>query len=144
MTRKDEGKYKAKHPAATEADPVVVAALDQVEMNGRITCTAAFQAAERLAVVPAVVGKTIDLLDYRITECQLGLFGYSPEKSIVRPLQQVPDDLRDRLLGLAADRTTSCASCWKLADALQMEKLTVAAACDALGIKIKHCQLGAF
>lgn len=143
MTREDAGKYKAKHPAAAEADPAIAAALTEQQRAGRITCATAFQVAERLGVAPAVVGKTIDLLNYRILECQLGLFGYSPEKSIVRPLEQVPETLRDRLLGFAG-AGISCASCWKLADALQTEKMTVAAACDTLGIKIEHCQLGAF
>lgn len=143
MTQEGAGKYKAKHPTTMEADPVIAAAVAVRQMAGRITCTAAFQVARQLSVAPSVVGKTIDLLDCRIMECQLGLFGYSPKKRIVTPLQQVPDDLRDRLLGFA-DGNISCASCWKLAEALQTEKLTVAAACEALGMKVKRCQLGAF
>ncbi|NLT35311.1 MAG: hypothetical protein GXX83_05385 [Gaiellales bacterium] len=144
MTREEAGKYRAKHPAGTVADPAIVAALNEETADGRLTCTAAHHVAQRLMVAPSQIGNTADLLEYRIVECQMGLFGYGPERAVVRPVEQVSEDLRDRLLRLAADGHISCASCWKVAATMGVEKAAVASTCDALGIKISHCQLEAF
>jgi hypothetical protein len=144
MTHEDAGKYGAKHPAGTAADPAIADALAERVAGGRLSCTAAHEVAETLGVTPGQVGKTADLLEYRINECQMGLFGYAPEKKIVKPAQDVADDLRDRLLQSAARGEIDCASCWRVAQALGIGKMAVSAACEALDLKIVHCQLGAF
>lgn len=144
MTREDAGHYSLKHPEGTAHDPALVATLREKALDGRLTCAVAHQVAEAFKVTPAEVGKTADLLDLRIVECQMGLFGYSPEKRIVRPAGNVTQELRDQLEQVADDGRISCASCWKIADTLGVEKMTVSSACEALGIKVKHCQLGAF
>jgi len=38
------------------------------------------------------VGGTIDLLEIHLNKCQLGLFGYSPKKMIVKPAENVTLD----------------------------------------------------
>ena len=144
MTHEDAGHYSSKHPEGTSYDPALAAALTERAEDGRITCTAAFGVAETFKVPSYEVGKTIDLLELRIVECQLGLFGYSPEKRIVKPAEAVPDDLRDRLQKITAEGRISCASCWKIADTLGIGKMAVSSACELLGLKIKPCQLGAF
>ena len=77
-------------------------------------------------------------------ECQLGLYGYSPEKRIVKPAGNVTQELRNQLDRVAGDGRISCASCWKIAETIGLEKMAVSSACEALAIKIKRCQLGAF
>ncbi len=144
MTHEDEGHYSAKHPHGTPADPALAAALTQTAQDGRVSCTAAHELAAAFKVAPAEVGKTADLLELRIVECQMGLFGYSPEKRIVKPADEVSDELRDSLQRYAANGRISCATCWKIADDLGLEKMTVSSACERLGIKVRHCQLGAF
>lgn len=144
MTRHDAGKYRAKHPSAAAPDPAMAAAVAEKTQNERLTCAAAFVVAERLAVAPSAVGTTADLLEYRIVACQLGLFGYSPEKRIVTPAEDVSDDLRDRLARGTVGGRISCAACWDVAQALGLSKLAVAGACEHLGLKIVSCQLGAF
>jgi hypothetical protein len=144
MTHEDAGHYSAKHPAGTLSDPALAAALAERAEDGRITCTAAHDLAETFKVAPSEVGKTADLLEYRIIRCQLGLYGYSPGKRIVKAAEEVSDDLRDRLLGAVTDGRIGCASCWKIAQTLGIEKLAVSAACERLGLKVKRCQLGAF
>jgi hypothetical protein len=37
-----------------------------------------------------------------------------------------------------------CAAAWKIADTLDIAKVTVKLACDRMNIKINHCQLGTF
>jgi hypothetical protein len=144
VTHEDAGKYAAKHAAGTAADPTISAALEKRMEEGTITCVAAHEIAADLSATASEVGKTIDLLECRIVECQLGLFGYSPEKKIVKAADVVPEDLRDELLRSGADGRISCATAWKIADSLGHPRMTAAEACEALGIKIKICQLGAF
>lgn len=144
MIRENTSKYAAKHPAGTVVDEAIVTALQPDTVNKRLTCKTAHQVAERLGVPPAEVGRTADLLEYRIVECQMGLFGYFPDKTIVQPANEVSEDLRDRLLELTVNGKIDCLSCWEIADLLGVSRVTVAAACEALDIKIAHCQLGAF
>lgn len=144
MTHEDAGKYRAKHPAGTVCDPAIAAALGQKMEDGRITCAAAHGIAGDLEVAPSEIGKAIDLLEYRIIECQLGLFGYSPERKIVKAADVISEDLRGHLGRFAADGEISCASSWEIAQTLDIGRMDVAAACELLDIKIRHCQLGAF
>jgi len=144
MTHEDAGKYSAKHPAGTRPDPAIAAAIKEVAEDGRISCAVAHDLAADLEVAPAEVGKTIDLLEYRISKCQLGLFGYSPDKKIVKPAETVSDELRDRLQNSAEDRKVPCSACWEISGALGVQKIAVAGACEFLDLKVKPCQLGAF
>lgn len=144
MTHEDAGHYGAKHPEGTTYDPGLAAALAERVRDGRITCGAAFEVAESLGFPPREVGTTADLLEYRIVRCQLGLFGYSPDKRIVKPAQSVSDGLRESLEKASAAGRLSCATSWNIAQALGIEKMAVAEACELMGIKITHCQLGAF
>ena len=144
MIRENTSKYAAKHPAGTVVDEAIATALQPETVNKRLTCKAAHQVAERLGVPPAEVGRTADLLEYRIVECQMGLFGYFPDKTIVQPANEVSEDLRDRLLELTVNGKIDCLSCWGIADLLGVSRVSVAAACEAIDIKIAHCQLGAF
>lgn len=144
MTHEDAGKYSAKHPAGTAVDASIAAALEQKADGGRVTCAAAYDIAGTLKVAPSEVGKTIDLLEYRITECQLGLFGYEPHGKVVEPAETVSDEVRAELERFAGSAEISCASAWEIADRLGLQRMAVSAACELLGIKIRRCQLGAF
>jgi len=144
MTHEDAGKYAAKHPAGTRCDPAIAAVLKEKARDGRVTCAAAHAVAGDFEVAPSEIGKSIDLLEYRIIECQLGLYGYLPERKIVKAADTVSEDLRDHLQPFSAAGEISCASSWEIARALGLERMAVAAACENMGIKIKHCQLGAF
>ena len=144
MPHEYAGKYGTKHPPGAKADPAISAAVQEVVEDNRVSCAGAHDMAEDLGVTPAEVGKTIDLLEYRITKCQMGLFGYQPLKKIVKPAGAVSDELRDRLTEAAADGRVSCVSCWDIAQDLGIQKIAVAAACEALSLSIKPCQLGAF
>lgn len=143
MTHENAGKYRAKHPPGTALRPDLAQALETVARDGRVTCAAAHKIAVAADVPPAEVGKAIDLMEYRITTCRMGLFGY-PEKKRVKPLDPVPGPLKDALQAASSDNRISCAACWDIADALKMARMEVAGACETLGVRIKPCQLGAF
>jgi hypothetical protein len=144
MTREDVGKYRLKHPASTAPDPAIAAALAELGEDGRITCPAAFAVAATQGVTPAAVGKTADLLEYRIVACDLGLFGYWPEKRIVKPVETIAADLACGVAENTVEGCITCAACWELAQTLGLEKMAVSGACEALGLKVVDCQLGAF
>lgn len=50
-------------------------------VNGRLPCPAAFQIAKELNVSLSEVGKAVDNLNIRISDCQLGLFGKPHKKA---------------------------------------------------------------
>ena len=144
MTSENKGKYSSKHPAETLCDPVIAAAVKEKADDGRIECEAAHALAAVLGKVPSEIGKTVDLMEYRITKCQMGLFGYSPQKKIVKAPADISPELREQLRRSAAAGRISCVSCWDIAQRLGIKKIEVSAACELLDLRIKPCQLGAF
>ena len=144
MPHEYAGHYSTKHPQGTPPNQAIAQALGQVAVDSRVTCTAAHAVAKKLGVAPAEVGKTADLLEIRVIECQMGLFGYSPEKRIVKPAESVESPLRERIEAATNDGRITCAACWKIAGDLGLAKMAVASACEAMGLKVKNCQIGAF
>jgi hypothetical protein len=144
MPHEYAGHYSTKHPQGTPCDPKIAAALEEVAQDGRLACVDAHAVARTLGVTPAEVGTTADLLELRVVECQMGLFGYAPEKRTVKPADHVPDELRGRIERATVEGRITCSACWKIARELEIEKMTVSNACERLGLKVKNCQIGAF
>ena len=88
--------------------------------------------------------KTADLLELKLKKCQLGLFGYEPDKRIVKPAETVSEALETCILKELTDNRLSCEKAWEIAKKLGLTKMAVSAACEHLSIKINACQLGAF
>jgi len=148
MAHEDEGHYAAKHPDGTAADARVAGALRGAAEGDEISCAACERLSGELAVGMGELGRTADLLELRICECQLGLFGHrgasgahgkkiAPAKSVDPTLAKEIDD------GLVGGRLP-CAAVWRIAAGRGVARTEVSAACDAAGVKIKPCQLGAF
>lgn len=144
MTHEDAGHYAAKHTEQSPIDSSLEKAIQEKAAKGQISCAAAHGIAQQQVVSPARVGRAIDLLELKIIKCQMGFFGYSPEKKIVHPSKSISSVLESALRPLLVDNKISCADCWKIADRLDLSKLDVAAACEGLEIKVSPCQLGAF
>jgi hypothetical protein len=144
MTHTDAGHYASKHPGEVEADPKIAEKIRQKLAGGHITCAAAHTIAADLSLPPSQIGMTIDLLEARITRCQMGLFGYAPQKNIVKPALSVPPELKNAIEACLIDGRISCGHCWEIASRQGLRKLEIAGACEALGVKVKPCQLGAF
>jgi hypothetical protein len=119
-------------------------AVSRKAIDKKLGCAAAFEIAAELNVSPRAVGRAMDQMDYRMIQCQLGLFGHSPEKKIVTPEKTVALKLKTAIEVAAEDGRISCLKAWHIAAQLQIPKMTVSNACEGLGIKIKPCQLGAF
>jgi hypothetical protein len=72
------------------------------------------------------------------------LFGYGPRKSIVKPAASVNPAFERTIREALVNDRLPCKRAWEIAERLGIRKMKVSAACDAMGIKIRPCQLGAF
>jgi|SRR5512136_2100540 len=144
MTHSDAGNYKAKHPSGVKVNEKIAQAIEKKTVDGKITCADAEIIAGTLQVTMGDVGVAVDLMEIRISRCQLGLFGYSPEKTIVKPADSVPGKLESSIREALVNDRLPCAAAWNIAAGFGISKMEVSAACEALKIKVKPCQLGAF
>lgn len=136
--------YSEKHGQHVKMDETIASAIRGRAKNNELPCAVAFDIAAELKCEARQVGLTADLLDCRLTKCQLGLFGYKPDKKIVKPRQPSNSELDAALKKLAGSGALPCRDAWELSARYKVPKMTVSAGCEALGIKIKPCQLGAF
>lgn len=137
-------KFTQKHGPDAKPDTSIKDQILKLTKNDEIPCTVAFEIADYLQVSPAAVGKTADLINFKLTKCQLGLFGYQPRKKIVQPRNNIKADLKTAITDALDQGRLSCARAWDIASRLGVGKMTVSGGCEAMGIKIKNCQLGAF
>lgn len=112
--------------------------------NGGITCSSAHQISKSLNHSPSEIGVQIDLLEFKITQCQLGLFGYRNGKKNINPEIAIPPELKNRLQNTTLDQKISCFLCWEIASDLKLKRLDIGSACEQMNIRIKPCQLGTF
>lgn len=144
MTHSDAGNYKAKHPSDVKVNDKIAQALEKKVVDGIITCADTEKIAGKLQVTMQDVGVAVDMMEIRISRCQLGLFGYSPEKIIVKPADIVSGELERSVREALINDRLPCAAAWHVASQFGIPRMEVSAACEALKIKIKPCQLGAF
>ena len=83
MTDVAQKRFSEKHPSGSGVSEEIKARLMQEASSGELPCAVAFKIASETHTQPEDVGRAADLLDMRLTQCQLGLFGYSPAKRIV-------------------------------------------------------------
>lgn len=136
--------FSDKHGPGATPDPAIEEAVRKRVRENTIPCAVAFEIAGERDVTPAAVGRAVDLLEYRLIKCQLGLFGYGEKKKIVTPLTDPPDALRSAVESAAREGRLACRDAWDIAERFDVPKLRVGGVCEGLGIKIKPCQLGAF
>ncbi len=144
MTHEDKGHYSRKHPSDRKVKPELTDALKKQISDKGVSCSAAHKVAKDLGESPAEVGVTLDFLEVAITKCQLGLFGYRPEKKIVKPAENILQELEEAIRMNLANNRLTCKSAWEIAERLGIKRMEVASACEALEIKISPCQIGAF
>ena len=136
--------FSTKHKSDEKPDTSIKNEILKRTKNEKIPCAVAFDIAKALQMSPEKVGKTADLMNYRLTKCQLGLFGYQPKKKIVKPQDSIDADVKDAVSAALVQGKLSCQRAWDIASRLHVSKMTVSGACETMGIKIKDCQLGAF
>ncbi len=144
MTHADKDKYFQKHPRETKVADILRQNILQKVTDNKMSCAAAEEIAQVSGVTLAQIGVALDILNIRITECQLGLFGYGQKKKIVQEALEVVPSLNDAIRQELVGGRLPCAAAWEIARKLNLPRMKVSAACEALQIKIKPCQLGAF
>jgi hypothetical protein len=127
-----------------EIAPEIEKAIQQKAKNGKIPCAVVFDIVKDLKIEIGEIGPALDTMAVKLEKCQLGLFGYSPKKRIVEPAESVSKELEDAIRKAIKNERLSCKSAWRIADSLKLRKMQVSSACEALGIKLTSCQLGAF
>jgi len=147
MTHEDAGKYAAKHPPGTKPDEQIAEAVRRRSSGGGLACAVGEKISKELGVEIAAVGLTVDLLELKIKNCQLGLFGWGDKPNHGKDIQAVASvsaEMRTALKEAAEGGQIVCAAVWEVADRLKAKRKEVSGACEALNIKIRKCQLGAF
>ena len=144
MTHLDKDKYFKKHPDGSKVDDDLKREIFSQVKDNNISCKAAEKIAGKKGMTLGEIGKAIDVLNINIIECQLGLFGYGETKKIVQPTKEVTPELKESITSSLKDGRLSCAAAWEIAEKLNIPRMKVSAAGEALNIKIKPCQLGAF
>ena len=144
MTRDDRGHFAKKHPPGRKADQKIIEAVKESALEGTLSCTSAFNIVDELNTTPDDVGFTLDFLETRIEKCQLGLYGYSAKKKIVKQVETVSPVLEGAIREALVNERLPCASAWEIAEKLGLKKMDVSSASETLKLKISSCQLGAF
>ena len=145
MRRDKNSTFAEKHGSQAEANPTLVQAVTSKFPDGELACASAFVLAKDENATPADIGKTVDLMNYRIVKCQLGLFGYTPnKKKFVAVDSGAYPEVDKAILAVAEDQKIPCTRAWEIADRMQISKLTMGSICEGLNMKISDCQLGAF
>lgn len=142
--RAEKGRFKEKHAPETIADPGIAQSVSQKVRKGKVTCVDAELIASELHKSMQEVGVVLDLLEVSLISCQLGLFGYDPQKKIVVPAKSVEKEITAAITEKLVNGCLPCQAAWQIAEALACPKMKVAAVCEATNMKIKPCQLGAF
>lgn len=127
-------------------DPVderITVALAARRKDGALSCAEAFDIARKLDVATLEVGRAMDQMEIKINKCRLGLFGHKGGKR-VKPDDHPSAPLLCALSPFQKIGRMSCSRAYEIARELKTGRPTVANACEALGIKITPCQLGAF
>jgi hypothetical protein len=144
MTHSDAGRYADKHAPGRSPDEKIAAAVRSKTREGELACADAERICAEQGAAMAEVGRTLDLLEVRINRCQLGLFGYAAKAKTVRPDNAVVPELEKDIRNRLYDGRLPCKAAWEIAAERKIPRMKVSSACEALKIKIKPCQLGAF
>jgi hypothetical protein len=129
-------------------DERLLSAIHEAIEGNQLPCNQAFAIAYRLQMDPLAVGQAADGEGFRISRCQLGLFGYGPKSEgkhkIVHAMDQVPERLAARLRAAAQAEGITCEAVWRVADGLGYHRIEASSAVEAMGLKVSRCQLGCF
>jgi hypothetical protein len=144
MTKKNENHYAGKHGQDLKMNPDLAEMIKKKTAEGKLPCAVAFKISEEMDVPPADVGAALDLLEIKISKCQMGIFGYGRDNKFVKPMKDVPGPLERAIRESLRDKKLACGDAWQVAERSGISRMDIASACDSLGIKISPCQLGAF
>jgi hypothetical protein len=112
--------------------------------DGCVACPAGWKVARDAEVSRLDVGAMIDRLGIRVADCQLGCFKVSKTPYDGTETESCGEEVIRRVAALGARGELTCASAFALAGELNVKPMSVADAANALGFKVRQCQLGCF
>jgi len=136
--------WKDKSNSSKEPNPELKKILLEKTKENELPCAVAFKISKDHGIPMDQIGIAADFLKIRLTKCQLGLFGYKPEKKIIKTTAMISKSLEGKIKVAISDGKISCKVAWQIASDLDINKLEIGNACETLSIKIRSCQLGAF
>ncbi len=142
MTHSDAGNYAAKHQDRSIPE-ILETSIREALVENRLSCSRAHKLALETGFSPADVGRTADLMEIRLSGCQLGLFGHEQKEKVAAAANPEPELIKTLKENLT-DGSLSCLKAWQIAADFNLKKTDITAACEADKIKITPCQLGAF
>ncbi|MBU4503126.1 MAG: hypothetical protein L6302_07850 [Desulfobacteraceae bacterium] len=137
-------KFDSKHKSDAQPDNSIKYEILKHSLNNELSCASAFLIAKEFNVSPDKVGMTADLINCRFIKCQMGLFGYRPDKKIIKPVMTADLNLKNAIVGNIVEGRLACKIAWDIASRFKLNKMTVSSICEGMNIKINKCQLGAF
>ena len=137
-------KFADKHRPDEKPDSLIKYEILKHSLNSELSCVSAFLIAKELNVSPGKVGMTADLINCRLIKCQLGLFGYRPDKKITKPLKTANQNLKNTITDNLVEGKLACKFAWDIASRFKVNKMTISNICEGMNIKINECQLGVF
>ncbi len=145
MISEDSSKKSAdKHRPDEKPDSLIKYEILKHSLNSELSCASAFLIAKEHNVSPDKVGMIIDSINYRLVKCRMGLFGYRPDKKIVKPVKTENQNLKNTIIDNLVEGKLECKIAWDIASRFKVNKMTVSGICEDMDIKINKCQLGAF
>ena len=147
MTHEDAGKYALKHPPGARPNERIAKAIRENSFDGTLACGMGEKISKGLKVDLSEVGITADLMEIKVEKCQLGLFGWGKKPNHGKAIQaadSVSVEIKKVVEEATENGRITCAAVWGIADRFGVDRKTVAAACETLGIKIRACELGTF
>ncbi len=142
--KKNKEHFSQKHSPDRKMNDHVAKSVREKAKDRELTCSQAFDIAKKMEVTPEEVGFTVDRLEIAISRCQLGLFGYSPVRRIVKPAETIANELEKAIRESLIENRLPCAAAWDIARTFRIARIKVCSACESMKIKITRCQLGAF
>jgi hypothetical protein len=139
----NRGKKMPSQTPSQNIDTLTDKILLNIKQN-ELPCARAFQIADELKIPPLEVGRKADELKIRLSKCQLGLFGYQPQKKVVKALEKIDVKIDSAIRKNLENNNLACSKAWEIAGLLNIPRMRISNTCEALEIRIKDCQLGAF
>ena len=133
-----------KYRRDSKPDSLITYEILKHSLNSELSCAAAFLIAKKCDVSPCKVGMIADLINCRLVKCQMGLFGYKPDKKIVIPVKTMEQNLKNTITDNLVDGKLACKIALDIVSCFKVSKMTVSGICEGMNIKINKCQLGAF
>ena len=112
--------------------------------DGYLPCPVAWKIAKEAHVPKVAIGEITDRLGIRITNCQLGCFKIKKTPYDNSSYSNIDGKICNILKELHETDQLTCAKAFELARQFNLKPMAIANEVNAMGLKIRGCQLGCF